>query len=263
MKKVNYHTHTKLCRHAGGTEEDCVNAALAAHLDVLGFSDHAPYPDDRLDNRMRYEELEGHLSAVASLRDQYQDRLTILTGLEIEYFPEMHDYYQKLREKLDYLLLGQHYFPAPYPDGERITVYDTRVQRDDLLHYAKSIEEALATGFFPVLAHPDVIFINDIAWDEACEKASDIIIGAAKRYGVLLEVNANGLRRGLRSYSDGERYPYPHPAFWKRAAAAGVTAIVGSDCHNPLSVWDDAIEQTYAMAKTWGLKLADSFPLYR
>ncbi len=48
MKKTNYHTHTKRCMHAEGTEADYVKAALNACLDVLGFSDHGPFPDNRL-----------------------------------------------------------------------------------------------------------------------------------------------------------------------------------------------------------------------
>ena len=33
MRKVNYHTHTALCLHAGGMEIDYVREALAARLD--------------------------------------------------------------------------------------------------------------------------------------------------------------------------------------------------------------------------------------
>ena len=54
MKKTNYHTHTKRCMHAEGTEADYVKAALDAGLDVLGFSDHGPFPDNRFDSRMPY-----------------------------------------------------------------------------------------------------------------------------------------------------------------------------------------------------------------
>ncbi len=44
MKKVNYHTHCARCRHAFGTEEDYVEKALEYNLDILGFSDHLPFP---------------------------------------------------------------------------------------------------------------------------------------------------------------------------------------------------------------------------
>ena len=37
MKKTNYHTHTKRCMHAEGTEADYVKAALDAGLTLFGF----------------------------------------------------------------------------------------------------------------------------------------------------------------------------------------------------------------------------------
>ena len=61
MKKVNYHTHTRLCRHAGGAAEDYAAAAWQNSLDVLGFSDHAPFPDGRFGLRMQYDELEPYI----------------------------------------------------------------------------------------------------------------------------------------------------------------------------------------------------------
>ena len=48
MHKVTYHTHTYRCGHAIGTELDYLNSALENKLNILGFSDHAPQPDDRL-----------------------------------------------------------------------------------------------------------------------------------------------------------------------------------------------------------------------
>ena len=38
----NYHTHTARCRHATGTEEEYVLAAIDRGLKILGFSDHTP-----------------------------------------------------------------------------------------------------------------------------------------------------------------------------------------------------------------------------
>ena len=112
MRKVNYHTHTALCLHADGMEIDYAREALSARLDVLGFSDHAPFPDNRFDLRMRYRELDPYLQRIAGLKNRFHGRLKILAGLEIEYCPDMLPYYRDLcsRKQLDYLILGQHYF---------------------------------------------------------------------------------------------------------------------------------------------------------
>ncbi|MCI8590269.1 MAG: histidinol-phosphatase [Clostridiales bacterium] len=259
MKKVNYHTHTCLCQHADGTEMDYVNAALTNHLDVLGFSDHGPFPDDRFGGRMLYSQLDTHLACVRELKDTYQDKLTILAGVEIEFCKDSLAYYQNLLEVrgLDYLLLGQHFFPSLH---ETISVYDMPSSQL-MLDYAYSIKEALETGLFSILAHPDVPFICDIGWDSYTEEACDMIVTAAKDSGTVLELNANGLRRGFGEYKEGERFPYPFKEFWQRAARARLPVVIGSDCHNPRSLWDDAIKTTHSLAQDWGLLLTDTIPL--
>ena len=94
MKKTNYHTHTKRCMHANGTDADYVKAALDAGLDVLGFSDHGPFPDNRFDFRMPYADLDEYLTCIDALRPTVS--FPILKGLEIEYCPDSLDYYSFL-----------------------------------------------------------------------------------------------------------------------------------------------------------------------
>lgn len=69
----------------------------------------------------------------------------------------------------------------------------------DFIDYANSIVSAMDSGFFKIVAHPDIFFVNDFLWDENCEKACDIIINGALERDFLLEFNANGLRRGMSS----------------------------------------------------------------
>lgn len=123
MKKTNYHTHTKRCMHANGTDADYVKAALDAGLDVLGFSDHGPFPDNRFDFRMPYADLDEYLTCIDALRPTVS--FPILKGLEIEYCPDSLDYYSFLfkEKKLDYLLLGQHYYQDD--DGSYISAFST------------------------------------------------------------------------------------------------------------------------------------------
>lgn len=261
MKKVNYHTHTALCLHADGMETDYAREALSARLDVLGFSDHAPFPDNRFDLRMQYEQLDPYLQRVAGLRSRLAGRLDILAGLEIEYCPDMLPYYRTLCEKrnLDYLILGQHYFTDS--SGALVNTFRCPPGADSslVLEYARSVQEGLETGLFPVLAHPDVIFVNDLGWDENCEKATDIILRCARETKTVLELNANGVRRGKKQFSDGVRYPYPHPIFWKRVAKSGLPVLINSDCHNPSFLWDDAMLECYWLARQWNLCLTDHF----
>lgn len=263
MKRVNYHTHTFLCRHAGGTSEDYVIAAMQNGLDALGVSDHAAFPDDRFGLRMRYTELEPYIEDLNRLKSQYHNSLQLYAGLEIEYCPDMLSFYVSLLQpgKLDYLLLGQHFYSRPGQETVNVYMLEKSGSTADYIDYAQSVREGLQTGYFSILAHPDLIFLNHLPWDDNCEAACDIIIEAAKDAHVLLEVNANGLRRDLSEYSDGLRCPYPHPAFWQKAAKAGLPVIVGSDCHNPGLLWDSYVEETYRLCREWGLQVVDTIPL--
>ena len=40
VKKVNYHTHTKRCKHAGGSDEEYIESAIKSGFQELGFADH-------------------------------------------------------------------------------------------------------------------------------------------------------------------------------------------------------------------------------
>lgn len=257
MKKVNYHTHTELCRHAAGMEADYVQKALEKKMDVLGFSDHAPYPDNRYGLRMEYHELTPHIERLKKLQQEYRGRLDIRIGLEIEYAEADRDYYEMLLNEagVEYLLLGQHIFRTSA--GEEVNTYFIEQTKDTgyYLEYARSIEAGMRAGYFKAVAHPDLFFINELPLDENCGKACDIIINAAAETNTILEFNANGLRRGKKQYPDGLRYPYPHYFFWEKVSRMGIPVLINSDCHNPDNLWDEVMEDAYRLAEKWGLNV--------
>ena len=244
IQRVNYHTHCDRCRHARGKAEEYVEQAVRAGVASLGFSDHMPFYDDRFGLRMPYAELDDYLHEITGLREAYQDRLSITRGFEGEYVREDNAYYEKLlsRDDCDYLLLGQHFYEKA--DGELINVYQLE-DTDDYEIYASNIVEAMRTGYFRYAAHPDLIFLNDFPWDIHCERACDILVDGAAKYGFALEYNANGFRRGLKQYTDGERYQYPHHRLWEKVREAGLSVYVGSDGHDPEQGYDGSVEMAY------------------
>lgn len=235
--RTNYHTHTQRCRHAQGSEEDYIRQALDANVSVLGFADHAPFPDKDYGYRMPYEELEEYFFTVDRMAEEYACDIIIKKGLEIEYMPQYQAFYERLYEKysVDYLLLGEHFFFDEHGNFVNIALSEST---ENYVSYAKAVRDAMRTGYFQMVAHPDIFAMNRFAWDRNCDLATDLILDAAAETGTILEYNANGFRRGIQDYPDGRRYMYPHKLFWRRAAAAGLRVIVGSDCHEPKQVWD-------------------------
>lgn len=255
--KTNYHTHTLRCQHASGSELDYVLAAISKGLSELGFSDHAPYIDNRFGLRMPYHELNDYIHEVHHLKKCYEDQIKIYCGLEIEYDPNQLNYYQNLKQQgIEYLVLGQHiYFKDEY-----INIYFLEKEHDtsSFIDYAYSLKEAMHTQLFDIIAHPDVIFINHFAWDENCDQACDIIIEAAQETNTILELNANGFRRGIHPYPDGNRYMYPHDKFWEKVSKTNIKVIINSDCHSPDAVYDEANEMAFEYAKRFQLNLISS-----
>lgn len=251
--KTNFHTHTSLCRHADGTAEDYVKSALSSGLAQLGFSEHAPYPDVDFGRRLLFSELEDYLEEVDALALNYQGDIRIHKGLEIEYLPKYRSYYEELLEKwgVEYLLMGEHFYINP--QGEQANIYEATSSTGQYLAYARTVAEGMKTGLFAAVAHPDLYMLNPFAWNDDCKRAADLIIDTATATDTILEYNANGLRWEQRTYPDGKRVPYPHEKFWEMAAQAPIRVIVGSDCHNPANIWDDAMEKAYANLKELGI----------
>lgn len=89
MNKNNYHTHTTRCYHASGKDEEYVKAAIKAGIKELGFSDHTPWHYDssfKATMRMPENQLDGYIESILSLKEKYKDQISILVGLECEYF---------------------------------------------------------------------------------------------------------------------------------------------------------------------------------
>ena len=99
MKKIrNYHTHTLFCGHGKGYPIDYAKIALENNFEVLGFSEHAP-----IDIKAFYFTIAGYeddyFNEVTKIKNLYPN-LTILCGLEVDYFEDFHSYYEKLLNKL-------------------------------------------------------------------------------------------------------------------------------------------------------------------
>lgn len=257
--KANYHTHTARCLHAGGTEEDYILSALREGVDILGFSDHGPFEDTDYGYRMPFHELPEYIDTLNEMAKKYENKIILRKGLEIEYLPKYLNYYEQLLTNLDYLLLGEHFYCSK--DGSIHNITKARTT-EDYLEYANAIKEALSTGYFKVVAHPDLFTINEtLIWDANCDRATDIILNAVLKTNTVLEYNANGLRRGIHSYPDGNRYQYPHNNFWLAAKASSIHAIVGSDCHNPNQVWDDVMKSAIENLKSLGIEPLEKLDL--
>lgn len=250
---ANYHTHTTRCFHASGTDEEFVQAALAAGLETLGFSDHAPQPfPDGYYSKMRMypETLADYVRSIAALREKYRDRLNIHIGLEAEYYPALFPtLLQWVRDAgIEYLILGQHWPGNEQGETPMIRPFDGEAP---LARYCDQVIQALNTGAFTYIAHPDLPnFLGDPAiYDRHMRR----LIREAKVCNTPLEINLLGLRTDRN---------YPTPRFWELVAEEGCPTILGQDAHSPEVLLDTHTEQrALDMVKALGLPLLDRVEL--
>ena len=250
---ANYHSHTTRCGHAFGTEEEYVLAAIDGGFRILGFSDHTPqfFPGDYYSRmRMRPEELQGYVDTVMGLKKQYEDKLQIHLGLEVEYYPAI---FPKLVEVLrdhpiEYIILGQH-----WNGNEEGFPYNGRPTEnvDQLIRHCDQLIEAIYTGQFTYLAHPDILnFIGD---DRVYAQHMRRVCKVAKSCDLPLEINFVGLM---------EERQYPRRLFWELAAEEGCCAVFGSDAHRPENIaMPDVEAKAQAMVDELGLQLLSTVEL--
>ena len=235
-QNFNYHTHTRRCGHAGiDNDKSYVLAAREAGISRLGFSDHAPLCDleyGDLLNKMDLSEVDGYLSSINALKNEFLD-MEILSGFEAEYDPMKKDYLYSLRKKVDYMVLGQHFVK----DGLSVVRPDRNPEYP--MYYANSVCEAMETGLFDIVAHPDLFlkYRDSIkeddreVYDANVEKAIRMICETAADLEIPLELNLTCVNEKI-ILSDGE-YAYPHSKFWDIAGEYGVKVLYAADSHNP------------------------------
>ena len=93
--------------------------------------------------------------------------------------------------------------------------------------------EAVQTGCYSYVAHPDLFMVRRTPeqWNNACERATEMICQACREQNIPLEYNLLGAREGRE---------YPSAQFWDLARKYWDHAILGVDAHSPEHLTDKA-----------------------
>lgn len=254
--KTNYHSHHQLCGHATGDVEQYVLEAIKNNFDEIGISDHGPIPAEAF-VRMSDEEFENiYLLELENAIKKYSNRIKILKGLEIEFIIGEEEHYKKLLEKVDYLILGCHYYEG-LKSLHGYSSYGIKTH-EQLEKYTSLIEQALDTKLFKILAHPDMFMYGYRKFDSFAEECTKRIVDAVNRNDVLLEFNAGGIRTNRYFDENGNpNYAVPNHHFWSIVSGTKVKVILGSDCHKPEELNDEAFQFASELAKMYQLNIVN------
>lgn len=276
----NFHTHTYRCGHAQGTEREMIEAAITEGYTSLGFSEHVPLPHIRytlikallhskpnivtylrivrgwlrngFGTRMVYNDLDDYLDTLVAFKEAYKPQIDIKIGFECEYFRDYLPYYKRLKNdpRVDYLILGHHYDRYPigtyYYGNKHLTHQQVKTYVDDCI-------EAMDTGLFSYIAHPDLIFIGLDHSSPFLDHQLERLILHAKKTKTPLEVNAGGERRGKQHFDRYWNAPYPHPYFFKLVSKHQAKVIIGLDAHQPEDLNHEIYHEMEAFIKQYDI----------
>lgn len=246
---ANYHTHTARCKHASGTEEEYVEAAIKAGIKVLGFADHIPCPfEDGFVSgiRMDMDEAADYVRDIRRLQKKYEDRIRLYVGFEAEYMPQYYEKQLAVCQELgiDYMIMGQHFL-----DSEQNGPYTGMPNRteDFLIAYVDRVLEGMRTGSFLYLAHPDLVRYE--GEDSVYEREMTRLCAALKEMEIPLEINLLGLLEGKH---------YPRELFWEIAGRVGNEVIFGIDAHWAAQIGEmSCYQKGLALVEKYNLHLID------
>ncbi len=230
MQTFNYHTHTARCNHAQVVpDHDFAQALYDAGFRHIAFTDHVPQPESfnpLPESRMKTEETDAYLESINQLKKEFEGRMIIEAGFEIEYDPQLESYYRALRERCDLFILGQHYVIDD--DGSYVVPRNRLFTDQELEKYVDLVEQAAASGLIRLIAHPDTFMLGRTSFGEAEAAAARRICEISLRYDIPLEIN---LCQPYWNRVKGKTIHYPVAGFWQIAAQYPVKVLWGVDMH--------------------------------
>ncbi len=247
--KYCYHSHTKRCGHASGEDEEYVVKAIELGIKRLGFSDHIFLPSGYSQPGIRgdFEQLENYLESAHFLKEKYKNSVDLLVGFEAEYYPEMVDYYKwLLKEKVDYLILGQH---CHLKDGALTWYFHKDSPTTDVIPYVNDVIDGLKSGLFKYLAHPDLFMHTYDGFDDVLERESRRLLKACEDLQIPIELNLCGMRR---RYYDEVNHSYPNRNFFSLVKDYNIKVVMGIDAHDPNNYNQEEIDRAIDFANRCG-----------
>ncbi len=253
--KANYHTHT-FYSDGNNSVDEMVSCAISNDFDIIGISDHSPVPFDSQWN-MKFEKLTAYLEDIRKAKEQYQGRIEVLAGMEVDYFDGLNniEYYKSYG--LDYTIGSVHYV-GNFPNGKPfnidksskefskglILIYEDNIENFVSDYYQKVIKMVLSTNP-DIIAHLTLVekFNKTLkAIDTQSSWYRDLIymtLDILRHSDSILELNARSWYRGLLDEFV--------PSLWvmKIAKEFNIPVTISGDIHQPQEYgmfWDDAVE---------------------
>jgi histidinol-phosphatase (PHP family) len=241
-RSIDCHIHTSLCRHATGSMEDYVRAAIDAGLRRIVFLEHLEAGiDTAFRTWLTEKDFDDYFSEGERLRERYRGQIEIGLGAEVGYNPEARDELLERINKRDWDRIGLSCHFARVPGcPEHLNLLSRRKKNRELIEqygsgkllsrYFANLIEAVSIIPANVLCHLDAGLRHqpDLRLEESHLDQIEALLQGIKKANMALEINTSGY-----AYRD---QPFPALAIITRAAELGIVFSAGSDAHKPSEV---------------------------
>jgi len=228
MYKTDYHIHT-LFSDGKAKPEEYAEAAIAAGLQEIGFSEHVTLAPDAQKWSMDPVRLPEYISYISSLKKRYPS-IAIRTGIELDYIPGKNSELEDICSSypFDYVIGSVHYLgeqtvdlgPEFYIGKDINIIYE---------NYFNLVCEAAASGLFDIIGHADLVRIHRFRPTADITHLYKMVADSLVRHDVAFELNTNGRNKPLGDF-------YPDRDFLYIFANLGARVCVNSDAHMPARV---------------------------
>lgn len=236
MIKTNMHIHSKYSWDSKMELEDIAKILVENNIRYAAITDHVEF--DREDIRYIRRKLSGRDYEINHLNEKYQDKLTLLKGIEIS---EPHLYPKQIETlteafNFDFLMGSIHNIPnLKTSENKRYVTY---------LYY-KEMLRMIESSEVDVIGHID--YINRYYKEDFSEyNQVKEVLEAVKDSGKIIEINTSAERRaGLNLFPSIDKIC--------RYKLVSDYVTIGSDAHRLHEVPDN-LEQAEALCQEIGLK---------
>ncbi len=246
---IDYHTHSRFCRHAHGEIEEYVQAAVRLGLQEVGCSDHAPLPDNYdPQHRMTLEEYNSsYAPTLFRLVEQYRGKIRIKRGIECDYLEWTDEWTRKFIAENDFdFVIGSVHFVGGKGSERPLfgPTYDTAELAGLYEAYFESVRDSARSGAFDIIGHCDLVKKFGQCTSKKIDEALWAALEEIRKSDLCIEINTSGWRRT-------EQEAYPGESILSLARDLNIPLTLGSDAHKPEDVGKD-FERAVTLIERYG-----------
>lgn len=236
MILADYHTHSRFSTDSDASMRDMIEQAINMNLSTLCFTDHMDYDYPGEPKGLFTFDVNDYRKEISSLQEEYQNKITVLAGIELGMQPHLGKRYQSLTQTypFDFIICSSHiingldpYYPSFWKDASNDSIHQSIET-----YFLSILENIKEFQDFDVYGHIDYVirYIPDKTFSFVYQDYKDLldmVLRAIISIGKGIEVNTAGYKYGLN-------HPNPCEDIISRYIELGGEIItIGSDGHEP------------------------------